>query len=104
MNDERQIYIPPSFIEIYKNPTTGRVQPSRLWLEDRHELCDDFAQLLSQQAHQKILELGITRADALERIARGLDTDPAPLDLSEEEVTWVKHRVEELLPTSFRSR
>lgn len=100
MSDERQILIPPSFIELYRHPTSGKLTAARAWVEDRHELCEDFSQLLAQQVQTKMMDLGITRDDALERIARGLETDPAPLGLSSAEVSWVKSRLIEILQFS----
>lgn len=97
MNDDRQISIPNTFLQLYRDSRNGRLIATREWLEDRHELCEDFSQLLTEQVRQKILDLRITEEDALERVARGLDSDPAPLDLSVAEVTWIKTRVHELL-------
>jgi hypothetical protein len=97
MNDERQITIPATFLQLYQDPRHGRLTAARPWLEERHELCEDFSQLLAEQVRQKILELRITQFDALERVARGLDAEPAPLGLSSAEIGWVKTRLHELL-------
>lgn len=97
MNNERQILIPQAFLRLYQHPASGKLTASRAWLEDRHELCEDFSQLLAQQVQTKVLDLGITREDALERVARGLDADPAPLSLSADEIAWIKSRVAEIL-------
>ena len=97
MTDERQILVPPDFLQLYKDPRTSRLSVTRAWVEDRHELCEDFSQMLTEQVRQKVLDLKITQSDALERVARGLDADPAPLALSAQEVSWVKSRLAELL-------
>ncbi|AWB34810.1 ATPase with chaperone activity [Orrella marina] len=97
MSDERQILIPQAFLRLYQHPVSGKPIAPRAWLEERHELCEDFSQLLAQQVQAKVLDLGITRDDALERVARGLDADPAPLSLSAQEISWVKSRVAEIL-------
>lgn len=97
MSDERQILIPQAFLKLYQNPHTGRLTAARAWLEERHELCEDFSQMLAQQVQTKILDLGITQSDALERVARGLSAEPSPLSLSPAEIFWVKSRLGEIL-------
>lgn len=75
----------------------GHRRPSvpRLWLEERHDLCEDLAQLLAEKAKEKVWQLGITASDALERIAMGLSE--LSLDLSEAEQAWVLARTQEVL-------
>jgi len=97
MTDERQILVPPDFLQLYQDPRTSRLTVTRPWVEDRHELCEDFSQMLTEQVRQRVLDLKITQTDALERVARGLDAEPAPLDLSVREIGWVKSRLAELL-------
>ncbi|MFW8566087.1 ATPase with chaperone activity [Orrella sp. 11846] len=97
MYSENQIYVSPSFIELHKHPITGKLQATRPWLQARYELCEDFAQLLAQQTQQKMFELQITQADALERVDRGLYVKPSPLDLAENEIEWIRLRIQELL-------
>lgn len=77
--------------------TQGQRRPSvpRAWLEERHDLCEDLAQLLAEKAKEKVWQLGITEADALKRIAMGLST--LSLDLSDPEQSWVLARTQEVL-------
>lgn len=95
MSDDSQILVPPSFVALFVPP--GRIKPTapREHIADRYELCEDLAQMLVETAQNQRWSLGITSADVLERIARGL---PATgLDLSEAESGWVMTRLAELL-------
>lgn len=98
MSTDRQIHVPLSFLALYISPGKTRPTPPREWLEDRHDLCEDLAQLLTEKVKDKIWQLGITAADAIDRIAQGL---PAlDLDLSEPECQWILTRVQEILDHS----
>lgn len=94
MSDESQILIPRSFIELFIPP--GRVKPtaSRDHIAERHELCEDLAQMLTEPARARLFELGITEADVLHRMRDGLAeggvVEPA-------EAAWVVRRLAELL-------
>ena len=70
--DDNQIVVPPSFIALFVPP--GRIRPtaSREHIAQRYELCEDMAQMLTQTARARHLDLGITESDVLERIRRGL--------------------------------
>jgi hypothetical protein len=95
MSDESQIVVPPSFVALFVEP--GRVKPnaSREHISERYELCEDLATMLMDHARSKLWELGVTEADVLERIHRGLLTDEAGVDAAEAE--WVTRRLAELL-------
>lgn len=95
MSDDSQIIVPPSFVALFVPP--GRIKPIESWahIEERYELCEDLAQMLVETAQTQRWSLGITTADVLERIARGL---PATgLDLAPAEAGWVMTRLAELL-------
>ena len=95
MSDGNQIIIPPSFISLFVEP--GRIKPSatREHIYERYDLCEDLANLLTEQATNKLWELGITEADVLERIHQGLgDVD---VGLSATEAQWVIDRLAEIL-------
>ncbi len=94
-DDDNQITLPPSFVNLFVPP--GRVKPteSRAHITQRYELCEDLAQLLLETAQSQRWSLGISTAEALHRIQRGLpDTG---LGLSGPESAWVMTRLEELL-------
>jgi|GEM_PF-824091 len=97
MTDPDQTYIADSFLKIYLDPGSGKPIASRSWLAERYGLCEDFSQLLCEQVQQKVLELRITKQDALERVERGLNSTPAPLGLTKPEINWVRLRLLELL-------
>jgi hypothetical protein len=95
MDDGNQTCIPPSFVALYVPP--GKFKPT-LGLRDmaaRHELCEDMAQLLTEQAANQQFQLGITEDLALERCLQGLLATPEVL--SELEARWVVCRLAELL-------
>ena len=91
MSDESQIHIPPSFIALFVPP--GRVKPTepRTTIAARYEVCEDLAHLLTDRAATIRWELGITEADVLERIERGLLADGSAV--SEAEARWVVRRL-----------
>jgi len=90
-----QTLIPSSFIEL-SCPSTGiRKKPEWATMAERHELCEDMAQLLTEQARQALVKLGITEADVLRKMLQGLLTEEARL--SEMEALWVVCRLAELL-------
>src|SRR6059036_4003552 len=95
MSDESQIVVPPSFVALFVEP--GRVKPNapREHILERYELCEDLATMLVDHARTKLWELGVTEADVLERIHRGLVTGDAGVNAVEAE--WVSRRLAELL-------
>ena len=95
MSDDNQIIIPPSFISMFVEP--GRIKPSasREHIHERYDLCEDLANLLTEQASNKLWELGITEADVLERIYQGLTIADVGVNLVEAQ--WVVKRLAELL-------
>jgi len=95
MSEEFQIQIPSPFMALFVPP--GKVKPS-IGLREmaaRHELCEDMAQLLTEQAANQQFQLGITEDLALERCLQGLLATPEVL--SEAEARWVVCRLAELL-------
>ena len=95
MSDDSQIEIPQSFIAVYLPPGQRRPSLPRHELAQRHEFCDDLANLLTDTASTKLWELGVTEQAVLERIHRGLLVEGAPV--SAPEAQWVIRRLAELL-------
>lgn len=95
MSDEYQIVVPPSFIALYVPP--GRIKPSapRHEIAERYELCEDLAQMLTEQAMDKRWQLSVTEDDVLQRMLSGLQS--ADSVVNEAEAVWVVTRLAELL-------
>jgi len=91
MSDESQIIVPPSFIA----PGRSKPNASRDEIAARYEFCEDLANLLVDHASTKLWELGVTRADVLERTHRGLLAGDASVTPAQAE--WVIRRLAELL-------
>ena len=95
MTDEFQIHIPPSFMALFVPP--GKIKPT-VGLREmaaRHELCEDMAQLLTEQAATLQFQLGIAEDLTLERCLQGLLATPEVV--SELEARWVVCRLAEVL-------
>jgi hypothetical protein len=95
MSDGNQIIIPPSFIALFVEPGRSKPSATREHIYARYDLCEDLANLLTEQATNKLWELGITEADVLERIHQGLAD--VGIGLSEAESQWVIARLAEIL-------
>jgi hypothetical protein len=95
VSEDSQIVVPPAFVALYVPP--GRLRPteSREFIGQRHELCEDMACMLTETAQTQLWQLGITEADVLERVHRGLLGGTAGLNA--DEAGWVVHRLAELL-------
>ncbi len=95
MDDGNQILIPPSFSALYV--PAGKIKPSigRDEMAGRYELCEDLAQLLTEQAATQQFQLGITEDLALDRCLQGLLATPDVV--SKAEARWVVCRLAELL-------
>ena len=92
---ESQILLPPSFVALFVPP--GKIKPTEPYevIAQRHELCEDMAQLLTEQAAQLQFKLGVHESDVLERMHAGLSSGEA--GLSAAEAGWVVKRLAELL-------
>lgn len=95
MSDDIPFIVPPSFIALFVEP--GRIKPSapRDEIAQRYELCEDLAQMLTEQAMDKRWQLGITEADVLQRVLGGLQADASVVTPAE--AVWVVTRLAELL-------
>lgn len=92
---ESQILLPQSFVALFVPP--GKIKPTEPYqvLAQRHELCEDMAQLLTEQAAQLQFKLGMHESDVLKRMHAGLSSGEA--GLSPAEAGWVIKRLAELL-------
>ncbi|WP_101049256.1 ATPase with chaperone activity [Macromonas nakdongensis] len=92
---DSQIHLPPSFVAVHTPP--GRLRPLMGWAElvQRHECCEDMAQMLVEPAAQILVRLGIAEHDVLNKVWVGLSD--GEVRLSEAEGRWVVCRLAELL-------
>ncbi len=95
MFDPNQIVIPPSFVALFVPPGRSKPTAARDEIAARYEFCEDLASMLTEHASAKLWELGITEADVLERMHRGLVS--GELVLAGNEAQWVICRLAELL-------
>lgn len=95
MDDANQILIPASFVALHVPPGKTRPALGQRELASRYELCEDMAQLLTEQAAQLQFQLGITEDLALERCLQGLLATSEVL--GQAEAHWVIGRLAELL-------
>lgn len=95
MPDESQIVVPPSFVALFVEPGRVTHNAPREHILERYELCEDLATMLMDHARTKLWELGVTEADVIVRIHRGLLAGEAGVSASEAE--WVSRRLAELL-------
>jgi len=95
MSQEFQIDIPPSFMALYLAP--GQIKPTlgQRDMAARYELCEDLANMLTEQAAQMPSSLGITEELVLQQCEAGLKTEPTVVTPAE--ARWVVCRLAELL-------
>lgn len=93
--DDNQILVPESFTALFVPKGRPRPTETREHIAQRHELCEDMAQMLTETALARRFELGINEADVLERVHRGLQQ--AVSGVSVDEARWVTRRLAELL-------
>ena len=95
MSPENQLLIPERFSALYIPP--GRHKPSLPWAElaQRHELCEDLAQMLTEQAANQFATHRLEASQILERCLAGLHASPELV--SDVEARWVICRLAELL-------
>jgi len=86
---------PPSFVDLFLPEGRSRPLEPLGYIAERHELCEDMAQMLTETARAHFIELGVTEDDVLLRIDRGLCAAGSPV--SQAEATWVGCRLAELL-------
>lgn len=94
-SEDSQVHVPESFISLYRVPGRLKLTAPKAEIAQRHEFCDDLAQMLTEQAQTRLWELGVTEADVLERMRLGLSAEGSVV--TEEEAVWVTTRLAELL-------
>lgn len=95
MDDPNQIEVPPSFLALFTNPSGHRLTQPMAVVRERYELCEDLAQMLSEQAATALFKSGGSERDVLSVMRQALAGGDAGLAL--EEAQWVVTRLAEVL-------
>lgn len=95
MNFDSQIIIPEAFLALYTDPLRHRMTASKEEVAQRYELCEDLANLMTEQAAHIQFKTGCPEADVLEQLRLGLLNPDS--GVTEAEGHWVVGRVGELL-------
>lgn len=94
-SEDSQVVLPESFIALYRVPGRLKLSAPRAEIAERHEFCDDLAQMLTERAQTLLWELGVTEADVLQRMFAGLNAEGSVVNKNE--AVWVATRLAELL-------
>jgi len=92
--DEYQVHIPDSFLALYRDARQRPTAP-RATVAARYELCEDLANLLTEQCRTVHFRDGVDEATVLQRCHRGLLVTPATVEPGE--AAWVVRRTAELI-------
>jgi hypothetical protein len=95
MGEETQVLVPEAFAALFVEPGRSRPTLPRAEIAQRHELCEDLAQSLTDRARLVLWEHGVAEEDVLLRIFQGLVSPDSGLLAAEAE--WVTRRLAELL-------
>lgn len=95
MDDSNQIEVPPSFLALFTSPSGYKLTQPVSAVRERYELCEDLAQMLSEQASGALASVAGDRREVLERMKLGLSAAGSPVQPAE--TAWVVTRVAELL-------
>ena len=99
MDDANQIEVPPSFLALFAAPAGHRLTEPMAFVRERYELCEDLAQMLTEQAATARFKTDASEREVLETMQAGLQQDGSPVQAKEAE--WVVRRLAELLDWSF---
>ena len=94
-SDESQIHVPPSFVALYSDARRQRLNAPIATVRERHELCEDLAQALTDTARAQSHGGTVSDEEVLARCHAALRQ--ADSGLSEAEAGWVIARLAELL-------
>jgi hypothetical protein len=95
MDDFNQIEVPPSFVALFTSPSGIRLTEPMSTVRQRYELCEDLAQMLTEQASTALFKSGGSEREVLEKMRLALAADESPVQPAE--ATWVVRRLAELL-------
>jgi len=95
MDDFNQIEVPPSFLALFTSPSGHRLTEPMSEVRRRYELCEDLAQMLTEQASTVAFRSGEPEREVLRKMQTGLCVEGSPV--SAKEAGWVVTRLAELL-------
>ena len=95
MDDYNQIEVPPSFLALFTAPSGQRLLQPMATVRQRYELCEDLAQMLTEQAATALFKSGGTQAEVLQKMQAALTAGESPVQPPE--AAWVVRRLAELL-------
>ncbi|HEY0884930.1 MAG TPA: ATPase with chaperone activity [Ramlibacter sp.] len=95
MDDPNQIEVPPSFTALFASPSGHRLLQPMSVVRQRYELCEDLAQMLSEQASTVMFRSGHGEREVLQQMRLAL-TGPGSV-VEPAEAVWVVTRLAELL-------
>ena len=93
--DDNQIEVPPSFQALFASPSGHRLLEPMAFVRERYELCEDMAQMLTEQAATAQFRSGGSEGEVLAGMRAAL-VDGAT-GLQPREAAWVVTRLAELL-------
>lgn len=99
MDDPNQIEVPPSFLALFATPSGLRLTEPMATVRARYELCEDLAQMLTEQASTAQFKSGADESEVLQVMHAGLVADGSPVQPAE--AGWVVRRLAELLGWPF---
>lgn len=95
MDDLNQIEVPPSFLALFTSPSGLRLTQPIATVRARYELCEDLAQMLTDDASTTLFKAGGGEQDVLGKIHVALTGSESPVEAGE--ASWVVQRLAELL-------
>lgn len=95
MEDPNQIEVPPSFTALFASPSGHRLLQPMSVVRERYELCEDLAQMLTEQAPVAMFKSGRSQREVLQQMRSAL-TGPESV-VEPVEAAWVVTRLAELL-------
>lgn len=95
MDDSNQIEVPPSFLALFASPSGHRLLEPMAVVRQRYELCEDLAQMLTEQASVQMFKSGGSESEVLGKMRLALTSEGSPVQPME--ATWVIRRLAELL-------
>lgn len=95
MDDPNQIEVPPSFTALFTSPSGHRLTELMATVRRRYEICEDMAQMLTEQASTNLFKSGLAEREVLDGMRAALAGEGSPV--TPDEALWVVRRLAELL-------